>query len=130
MRRITSSSAGSLAALKSIAKLQRDRLGKPAEAVKTLAREADVVLVVGSQNSSNSQRLKELALECDVAAYLIDSATDIQPEWFQGDETVVTIREDARHGPARLVPKPLRDVGLKWRNTETLRRLAYLAERR
>jgi hypothetical protein len=47
-----------------------------------------------------------------------------------GTETEVTIEEDAVSGPARLVPKPARDVGLAWRNTETLRRLAYLAERR
>lgn len=47
-----------------------------------------------------------------------------------GTDTEVTIEEDAVHGPAVLVPKPVRDVGLKWRNVETLRRLAYIAERR
>lgn len=47
-----------------------------------------------------------------------------------GTETEVTIEEDAVSGPARLMPKPARDVGLAWRNSETLRRLAYLAERR
>ena len=40
------------------------------------------------------------------------------------------IREDARKGPATLIPSPLRQPPLVWRNTETLRRLAYLAERR
>ncbi|MBM4001732.1 MAG: 4-hydroxy-3-methylbut-2-enyl diphosphate reductase [Planctomycetes bacterium] len=59
------------------------------EAVAILSSEADVVLVLGSQNSSNSQRLKELALERGVRAYLIDSAADISDEWFQGHETVV-----------------------------------------
>ncbi len=59
------------------------------EAVRTLAAKADVVLVLGSQNSSNSQRLKELALECGVRGYLIDSVHDIDPQWFQGDEVVV-----------------------------------------
>ena len=59
------------------------------EAVRSLATEADAVLVVGSQNSSNSQRLKELAGEHGVPGYLIDSAADIQPGWFSGDETVV-----------------------------------------
>ena len=44
--------------------------------------------------------------------------------------TEVTIVEDAVAGPGRLVPKPLRDVQLAWRNVETLRRLAYIAERR
>lgn len=47
-----------------------------------------------------------------------------------GAETDVSIEEDAVAGPGRLVPKPLRDVPLRWRNTETLRRLAYVVERR
>ena len=47
-----------------------------------------------------------------------------------GTDTEVTIEEDVVHGPAVVVPKPLRDVGLKWRNVETLRRLAYVVERR
>ena len=47
-----------------------------------------------------------------------------------GTDTEVTIEEDAVLGPAVLVPKPVRDAGLKWRNVETLRRLAYVAERR
>jgi 4-hydroxy-3-methylbut-2-en-1-yl diphosphate reductase len=59
------------------------------EAVRTLATKADVVLVLGSQNSSNSQRLKELASECGVRGYLIDSVRDIAPQWFEGNETVV-----------------------------------------
>ena len=59
------------------------------EAVHLLAGEADLVLVLGSQNSSNSQRLKELAQERGVSAYLIDGAKDIDPAWFTGKETVV-----------------------------------------
>lgn len=47
-----------------------------------------------------------------------------------GAETEVVIEEDAVAGPARMVPKPLRDAPLAWRNVETLRRLAYVAERR
>jgi uncharacterized protein YndB with AHSA1/START domain len=47
-----------------------------------------------------------------------------------GSQTEVTIEEDATAGPATLVPKPVRDAGLTWRNVEALRRLAYLAERR
>lgn len=47
-----------------------------------------------------------------------------------GTETEVVIEEDVVSGPGRLLPKPLRDPQLHWRNTETLRRLAYLAERR
>lgn len=59
------------------------------EAVKLLSREADVVLVLGSQNSSNSQRLAELSSENGVRSYLIDGAADIQLDWFRGDETVL-----------------------------------------
>lgn len=59
------------------------------EAVRTLAREADIALVIGSQNSSNSQRLAELARSQDIAAYLIDGAAEIDPAWFNGDETVL-----------------------------------------
>ena len=59
------------------------------EAVRILAEEAQVVLVIGSQNSSNSQRLKEIGQELGIAGYLIDSPRDIHREWFQGNETVV-----------------------------------------
>ena len=59
------------------------------EAVKILSENADVVLVVGSQNSSNSQRLKELAEEQNVRGYLIDGPEDIAVDWFNGDETIV-----------------------------------------
>ncbi|HUE71586.1 MAG TPA: 4-hydroxy-3-methylbut-2-enyl diphosphate reductase [Pirellulaceae bacterium] len=59
------------------------------EAVHLLAAESNLVLVLGSQNSSNSQRLKELAKERGVPAYLIDGAKDIDPAWFTGTETVV-----------------------------------------
>jgi uncharacterized protein YndB with AHSA1/START domain len=48
----------------------------------------------------------------------------------QGAGTRVVIEEDAVSGPGKLVPQPLRAPGLKWRNVETLRRLAYIAERR
>ena len=47
-----------------------------------------------------------------------------------GGGTEVTIEEDAIAGPGRLVPTPVRHAGLKWRNVETLRRLAFVAERR
>jgi len=59
------------------------------EAVKLLVHEADVVLVLGSRNSSNSNRLAELADEHGTPAYLIDSAGEIDPAWFRGDETVL-----------------------------------------
>jgi len=50
---------------------------------------------------------------------------DVKP---RGDGCVVRMREDAAKGPGRLVPKPLRDIGLLIRNREALRRLAWLAE--
>lgn len=58
------------------------------EAVRSLASESDVVLVVGSKNSSNSNRLAELAQRMGKAAYLIDDATDIQEEWLKGMQCV------------------------------------------
>jgi 4-hydroxy-3-methylbut-2-enyl diphosphate reductase len=59
------------------------------EAVRLLSAGADAVLVLGSQNSSNSQRLAELARENGIAAHLIDGADEIDPDWFTGQETVV-----------------------------------------
>lgn len=59
------------------------------EAVSALAPQADVVIVLGSQNSSNSQRLKEIAGELGKPAYLIDGVGEIRPEWFHGVETVL-----------------------------------------
>jgi 4-hydroxy-3-methylbut-2-enyl diphosphate reductase len=58
------------------------------EAVRALAREASIVLVVGSQNSSNSQRLAEVARSQGVASHLIDGPAEIDLAWFRGDETV------------------------------------------
>jgi 4-hydroxy-3-methylbut-2-enyl diphosphate reductase len=59
------------------------------EAVKELVPEADVVLVLGSQNSSNSMRLAEIARSCGKAAYLIDNVREIAADWFTGAETVL-----------------------------------------
>jgi 4-hydroxy-3-methylbut-2-enyl diphosphate reductase len=110
------------------------------QAVQTLARGADVVLVVGSRNSSNSRRLAELAEANGVSAHLIDGPADIDLSWFSGHETVVltagasapetlveqcvallrqqfdaavesfTICEERVHFP---LPKPLRNVELE-----------------
>jgi 4-hydroxy-3-methylbut-2-enyl diphosphate reductase len=59
------------------------------EAVKELVPEVDVVLVLGSQNSSNSKRLEEIARACGKPAYLIDGIKDLRAEWFGGRETVL-----------------------------------------
>lgn len=58
------------------------------DAVKTLAQECDLVLVVGSVNSSNSNRLRELAGRMGTEAYLIDNASEIKPEWLAGISAV------------------------------------------
>lgn len=57
-------------------------------AVKILAEKVQLLLVVGSSNSSNSNRLKELGLQMGVRSYLIDSPEMIQAEWFDGVESI------------------------------------------
>ncbi|MER2920880.1 4-hydroxy-3-methylbut-2-enyl diphosphate reductase [Morganella morganii] len=58
------------------------------EAVRDLAGQADLVLVVGSKNSSNSNRLAELAQRVGKPSYLIDSADDINPAWLRDVDTI------------------------------------------
>lgn len=58
------------------------------DAVKQLALECDVVLVVGSPNSSNSNRLRELAERCGASAYLIDGPEDLQAQWFDSARAI------------------------------------------
>jgi len=57
-------------------------------AVKQVASDADLLLVVGSENSSNSNRLVEVARNLGTASHLIDSCQDIQPEWLEGVSTI------------------------------------------
>jgi 4-hydroxy-3-methylbut-2-enyl diphosphate reductase len=59
------------------------------EAVRTLVPLANVCLVLGSQNSSNSLRLRELASDAGVRSFLIDGAQDMRPDWFRADDTVL-----------------------------------------
>ena len=58
------------------------------DAVKQLAIESDLVLVVGSVASSNSNRLRELAERCGCTAYLIDGPQDIQPDWLANIDSI------------------------------------------
>jgi 4-hydroxy-3-methylbut-2-enyl diphosphate reductase len=58
------------------------------DAVKEIARRADVVLVIGSDNSSNSNRLAEVARELGTPAYLVDDETEVDPAWLEGREVV------------------------------------------
>jgi 4-hydroxy-3-methylbut-2-enyl diphosphate reductase len=70
-------------------------------AVSEWSPQVDVVLVVGSRNSSNSKRLVERAHEAGKAAYLIDDATEICPEWFAGKSSVLVTA--GASAPDRLV---------------------------
>ncbi len=58
------------------------------DAVKKLVSECDLILVVGSPNSSNSTRLMELSQKADVPAYLIDSASEVKRVWLEGKENI------------------------------------------
>ncbi len=58
------------------------------DAVKFLAPQCDVVIVVGSPNSSNSNRLREVAAHRGIPAYMIDRAEELQPEWVEGKRHV------------------------------------------
>jgi 4-hydroxy-3-methylbut-2-enyl diphosphate reductase len=59
------------------------------EAVKALAPQADLVLVLGSRNSSNSQRLAEISQQLDCPAYLIDGVQELRDEWFDEADTIL-----------------------------------------
>jgi 4-hydroxy-3-methylbut-2-enyl diphosphate reductase len=72
-------------------------------AVKELLQEVELLLVIGSRNSSNSNRLVEVARAAGVASHLIDDETEIDPAWLDGVETVgVTSGASA---PERLVER-------------------------
>ncbi|WP_027589030.1 4-hydroxy-3-methylbut-2-enyl diphosphate reductase [Pseudomonas sp. RL] len=82
------------------------------DAVKQLAVECDLVLVVGSPNSSNSNRLRELAERIGTPAYLIDGAEDLKREWFEGVEKIgITAGASAPEVLVRGVISQLREWG-------------------
>jgi 4-hydroxy-3-methylbut-2-en-1-yl diphosphate reductase len=58
------------------------------DAVKFMAPKCDVVIVVGSPNSSNSNRLREVAEHMGAQAYMVDSAAELRPEWIAGKKRV------------------------------------------
>ncbi len=71
------------------------------DAVRELAKKTDLLFVVGSKNSSNSNRLKEVAEQCGVEAYLIDDYKDLDPAWIMGKKRIgITAGASA---PERLV---------------------------
>ena len=57
-------------------------------AVKVMSPQVDILIVVGSPTSSNSIRLRELAIKLGTEAYMVDGATELQPEWFEGKSRV------------------------------------------
>jgi 4-hydroxy-3-methylbut-2-enyl diphosphate reductase len=81
------------------------------QAVRDLAKRVDLILVVGSRNSSNSNRLREIGEELGRPAYLIDDASAMQPEWFQNVESVgVTAGASAPESLVRGVLEGLREI--------------------
>ena len=82
------------------------------DAVKTLMQDADVLLVLGSSNSSNSNRLREIAEKMQKNAYLIDGANEIRPDWLTGVNTIgVTAGASAPEILVQEVIDYLRDHG-------------------
>jgi len=82
------------------------------DAVKALAHQCDVVIVVGSPNSSNSNRLREVAQNQGVAAYMVDNAAELQPEWVAGRECVgVTAGASAPEVLVQEVVAKLKELG-------------------
>jgi len=75
------------------------------DAIKEVARRADVVLVIGSDNSSNSKRLAEVARDLGTPAHLVDDETEVDPAWLEGAE-VVGLTSGAS-APERLVDRML-----------------------
>ena len=82
------------------------------DAVKQLALECDLVLVVGSINSSNSNRLRELAERCGVPSFLVDSAKDISKNWIIGKNKIgITAGASAPESLVKEVIESLKLIG-------------------
>jgi len=82
------------------------------DAVKLLARQCDVVIVVGSPNSSNSNRLREVAHNMNVPAYLVDNANEVRAEWLEGKQHVgITAGASAPEVLVQEVISRLEDLG-------------------
>ena len=98
-------------------------------AVRDLAKQVDVILVVGAANSSNSNRLREIGTEAGVASYLIADGSELNPEWLKDAKTVgITAGASApevlvddviealrRIGPVTVSVLPGREEGMKFR---------------
>lgn len=83
------------------------------DAVKSLAQQCDVVMVVGSKNSSNSNRLRELSDKLNTTAYLIDNAQEIEADWLENVSTVgLTAGASAPELLVQNVVKRLEELGV------------------
>ncbi len=95
------------------------------DAVKALARQCDVVIVVGSPNSSNSNRLREVAQNQGVPSYLVDDASELKPEWVAGRGVVgVTAGASVPDVLVRNVAEKLRGMG-----ADTVEELSGISEK-
>jgi 4-hydroxy-3-methylbut-2-enyl diphosphate reductase len=84
------------------------------DAVKFLAPQCDVVIVVGSPNSSNSSRLREVAEKRGIPAYMVDSPAQIDPKWVEGKKRIgVTAGASAPEVLAQAVIARLRELGVR-----------------
>ena len=84
------------------------------DAVKALVKKVDAVLVVGSRNSSNSNRLREVAVQHGVPAYLVDGAADIDDAWLEGKHRIgVTAGASAPEVLVREVVDHLQRLGAR-----------------
>jgi 4-hydroxy-3-methylbut-2-enyl diphosphate reductase len=82
------------------------------DAVKLLSNQVDIVIVVGSPTSSNSTRLQELAHRMGADSYMVDSAVELQPQWFEGKSSVgVTAGASAPEVLVQEVITQLRHMG-------------------
>jgi 4-hydroxy-3-methylbut-2-enyl diphosphate reductase len=95
------------------------------DAVKAMAARCDVVIVVGSPNSSNSNRLREVAANLAVPAFMLDNAADLKPEWIEGRDRIgVTAGASAPEVLVQAVIARLMELG-----AETVRELDGISEK-
>ena len=58
------------------------------DAVRSLSKMVDILLVIGAKNSSNSNRLRDLGEECGLPSYLINGGSNVDPKWFENVKTI------------------------------------------
>ncbi len=89
------------------------------DAVKFMAPQVDLVIVVGSPNSSNSNRLRELSEKLGVVSYMVDQPSQLKPEWFVGKKRVgLTAGASAPESLAQSIIERIKELGPK--NVRTL----------